>query len=70
LRSGGVLIADDVAPGGDFSAEAGPGDDPDREAAAIDTYVRAVGRSNRLFSAFVGTGHGLLVSFKDGEDTR
>ncbi|MFI6080786.1 O-methyltransferase [Streptomyces sp. NPDC051217] len=65
LRSGGVLIADDVAPGGDFSGEATPGADPDREAAAIDAYVRAAGRSNRLFSAFIGTGHGLLVSFKD-----
>ncbi|MBM7771681.1 putative O-methyltransferase YrrM [Actinokineospora baliensis] len=65
LRPGGLLVADDVAPGGDFSGESQPGVDPDREAAAIDTYVRAVGRGARLFSAFVGTGHGLLVSYKD-----
>ncbi|KAF0646845.1 hypothetical protein K701_26470 [Streptomyces fradiae ATCC 10745 = DSM 40063] len=66
LRSGGLLIADDVAPGGDFSGESEPGADPDRETKAIATYVSAVARSNRLHSAFVGSAHGLLVSYKDG----
>ncbi|WP_069812840.1 O-methyltransferase [Streptomyces sp. TP-A0874] len=65
LRSGGLLIADDTAPGLDFSGESEPGADPDREAVAINTYVRAAARSNRLFSAFVGTTHGLMVSYKD-----
>jgi caffeoyl-CoA O-methyltransferase len=64
LRSGGLLIADDVA-GGDFSGESEAGAEPDREAAAIDTYTRAVARSGRLFSAFVGTAHGLLISVKN-----
>ncbi|MFI8370097.1 O-methyltransferase [Streptomyces sp. NPDC085466] len=66
LRRGGLLIADDVAPGGDFSGESEPGADPDREAKAIATYVSAVARSNRLYSAFAGSAHGLLLSFKDG----
>ncbi|MFE3097612.1 O-methyltransferase [Streptomyces sp. NPDC059248] len=66
LRSGGLLIADDISPGGDFSGESEPGADPDREARGIGTYVKAVARSNRLYSAFVGSAHGLLVSYKDG----
>ncbi|MET9914238.1 O-methyltransferase [Streptomyces sp. NPDC006476] len=65
LRSGGLLVADDVAPGGDFSGESEDGADPSRETKAITTYVGAVARSNRLFSAFVGSTHGLLVSYKD-----
>ncbi|MFE8910945.1 O-methyltransferase [Streptomyces globisporus] len=66
LRSGGLLVADDVAPGGDFSGESEPGTGPEREAKAIATYVGAVARSNRLFSTFVGSAHGLLVSYKEG----
>lgn len=65
LRSGGLLVADDVAPGGDFSGESEAGADPSRETKAINTYVRAVARSDRLFSAFVGSTHGLLISYKD-----
>ena len=61
LRSGGVLIADDAFGQGDFSAEAGGGD---AEVVAINTYNRAVNRSPNLFSAFIGTNNGMLVSYK------
>lgn len=61
LRSGGVLIADDAFGQGNFSAESGGGD---AEAAAISTYNRAVSRSPNLFSAFIGTNNGMLVSYK------
>jgi predicted O-methyltransferase YrrM len=62
LEPGGLLVADDVFVQGDFSAEAGGGRDA---AAGIFAYARAVGRSPRLFSAFVGTHHGMLVSRKE-----
>ncbi|GAA2794764.1 class I SAM-dependent methyltransferase [Kitasatospora paracochleata] len=65
LEPGGLLIADDAFAHGDFSPEQADGADPDREAHAIRTYARAVGRSPNLFSAFVGTEHGLLVSVKE-----
>lgn len=61
LRSGGILIADDAFGQGDFSTEAGGGAD---ETVAINTYNRAISRSPQLFSAFIGTNNGLLVSYK------
>jgi predicted O-methyltransferase YrrM len=36
-----------------------------REATAIRSYARAVARSPRLFSAFIGTEHGMLISHKE-----
>ncbi|MGW5496865.1 O-methyltransferase [Streptomyces olivaceoviridis] len=65
LEPGGVLIADDAFAQGDFTAERTEGSEEDREAKAIHRYNRAVGRSTRLFSAFVGTQSGLLVSVKE-----
>ncbi|MET9730312.1 O-methyltransferase [Streptomyces sp. NPDC006458] len=65
LEPGGLLIADDAFAQGDFTAERAEGSDEDREARAIHRYNRAVGRSARLFSAFVGTENGLLVSVKE-----
>lgn len=64
LRSGGLLIADDAFGQGDFSAEGGSDGDGADEVAAINTYNRAVGRSPHLFSAFIGTNNGLVVSYK------
>ncbi|MFE0181237.1 O-methyltransferase [Streptomyces olivaceus] len=62
LEPGGLLVADDAFVHGDFDAEERGG----REAATgILTYVRAAARSPRLFSAFVGTRTGMLVSRKD-----
>lgn len=60
LAVGGLLVADDAMVHGDFSAE---GDD-DAARSAIWAYTRAVGRSGHLFSAFIGTDNGLLVSLK------
>ncbi|CQR66120.1 O-methyltransferase [Streptomyces leeuwenhoekii] len=65
LEPGGLLIADDAFAQGDFTAERVEGSDEDREVKAIHQYNRAVGRSTRLFSAFVGTESGLLVSVKE-----
>ncbi|MEV8327646.1 O-methyltransferase [Kitasatospora sp. NPDC056731] len=64
LEPGGLVIADDAFAEGDFSAESEASADPEREARAIHTYNRAVCRSPRLFSAFIGTENGLLVSYK------
>lgn len=64
LRPGGLLVADDAFAQGDFSAESEVGAPPDREFRAINTYNRAVMRSNRLFSALVGTKNGLMISYK------
>jgi caffeoyl-CoA O-methyltransferase len=60
LAVGGLLVADDALPQGDFSAEG----DHNAAQAAISAYTRAVARSNHLFSAFIGTDNGLLVSRK------
>lgn len=62
LRSGGLLVADDAFATGDFAPESDG--DGAGELAAINTYNRAVGRSANLFSAFIGTNNGLLVSVK------
>ncbi|MET7746274.1 class I SAM-dependent methyltransferase [Streptomyces sp. NPDC005385] len=59
LAVGGLLIADDALLRGDFSVE---GDEAARS--AISTYLRAVARSDHLFSALIGTDNGLLVSLK------
>lgn len=61
LAPGGLLVADDAWPYADYSAESEDGTG-EAEAAAIKAYTRAVCRSPRLRSAFIGTGHGLLVS--------
>lgn len=64
LETGGLLVADDAFAQGDFHGEWEEGADYDREVKDICTYTHAVGRSPRLFSAFVGTEAGLLVSYK------
>ena len=66
LEPGGLLIADDAYAVGDYTAEGRAGADPDREARAIRTYSRAVGRSPLLRSAFLGGENGLLVSRRLG----
>jgi predicted O-methyltransferase YrrM len=63
LEPGGLLVADDAFATGDFGTESNE-DDDGHEARGIRTYVHAVGRSPRLFSAFVGTDHGLMISVK------
>jgi len=65
LKDGGLLIADDAFLHGDFSTEAEDDNSSDKAVNAISTYSRAVGKSPRLFSAFIGTKNGLLVSYKD-----
>ena len=60
LTPGGLLIADDAFADGNFDHE--PDGD---EAAAVDgirKYTRYVCRSPKLFSAFIGTEHGMVVS--------
>ncbi|MDX2757251.1 O-methyltransferase [Streptomyces europaeiscabiei] len=70
VEPGGLLVADDAFAHGDFGAESDPDAGPDREARAIRTYAGAVGRSPLLFSAFVATESGLLVSRKKHPDDR
>jgi predicted O-methyltransferase YrrM len=60
LARGGLLVADDALALGDYSAETGG----DSAAAGIAKYNLAVARSPNLFSAFVGTDNGLLISYK------
>jgi predicted O-methyltransferase YrrM len=64
LCPGGLLVADDAFSQGDFSREAGGHGDGSMEIRAINTYNLAAVRSPRLFSAFIGTNNGLLVSYK------
>jgi len=64
LEAGGLMIADDAFASGDFAGEAEQGEAGDREIKGICGYARAVGRSPRLFSAFAGTEHGMLISYK------
>lgn len=64
LQTGGILVADDAFAQGNFSLEVRDGEDYSIEVKAINTYNRAVGKSSQLFSAFVGTNNGLLVSYK------
>ena len=64
LAVGGLLIADDAFASGDFSAEAIDGDEGRTEIVAINTYNRAVLKSAAMFSTFVGTNNGMMVSVK------
>ncbi len=64
LEPGGLLVADDAFAQGDFSGESADGGEGVQELEAIHTYNRAAGRSARLFSAFIGTRNGFLVSCK------
>jgi caffeoyl-CoA O-methyltransferase len=59
LAVGGLLVADDALPQGDFSSEGG-----DAARSAISSYTRAVANSDHLFSAFIGTDNGLMISRK------
>lgn len=63
LRSGGVLIADDAFADGDLSSESEDGEGA-AAVRAINSYNRAVARSPRMLSAFVGTDNGFMVSYK------
>jgi predicted O-methyltransferase YrrM len=65
VAAGGLIVADDAFAQGDFTAEAAPGSDDRRAVSGILTYTRAAGRSPRLFSAFMGTANGLMVSVKE-----
>ena len=65
LEPGGLLIADDAFALGDYDAERDPSGDARLEAQGIQTFARAVGRSPRLFSAFIGTESGLMISRKE-----
>jgi caffeoyl-CoA O-methyltransferase len=64
LRSGGLLVADDAFGQGDFAAEGAGVAGAAGEVGPINSYNRAVSRSPHLFSAFVGTNNGLLVSYR------
>lgn len=64
LRVGGILVADDAFAHGNFSGEVHDEGDGSTEIRAINTYNRAVGKSPHLFSVFVGTNNGMLVSYK------
>ncbi|MFB6815393.1 O-methyltransferase [Streptomyces sp. NPDC056347] len=65
LEPRGLLIADDAFGQGDFIGESAAKTAAAREARAIHTYARAVGHSPRLFSAFIGTEQGMLISRKE-----
>jgi caffeoyl-CoA O-methyltransferase len=62
LRSGGILVADDAFADGDLSSESEDGEGA--AVRAINSYNRAVARSQRMLSAFVGTDNGFMVSYK------
>jgi len=65
LRSGGLLVADDVLGDGDYSAETeDESGDAQAERKGLAAYCSAVGASPRLFSALIGTQTGLMVSVK------
>ncbi|WP_197519754.1 O-methyltransferase [Pseudonocardia sp. HH130630-07] len=66
LRQGGLLVADDALPNGDFSSES-PGDGGAGAVRSINAYNRSAAHSPRLLSAFIGTGNGLMVSYKLGD---
>lgn len=63
LQKGGLLIADDAYADGDFSAESAS--EGRRERDAITVYNRAVTKSPNLFSTFITTGTGFMVSYKE-----
>lgn len=64
LEPGGLLIADDAFVDGSYAHESGDGSGGATESATIHGYNKAVTSSPRLFSAFIGTGHGLVASYK------
>jgi len=63
LRPGALLIADDAFAHADY-AEGGDSSQNEAELKGIRTYNHVVGRSTKMYSAFIGTAHGLLVSRK------
>jgi predicted O-methyltransferase YrrM len=63
LRTGGLLIADDILADGDYNSEAKK-DGTKAEQDGLAKYARAVANSPKLFSALMGTQTGLLVSVK------
>lgn len=65
LRSGGLLVADDVLGDGNYTVETSQSD-TEAETRGLAKYCRAVGRSSKLFSALIGTETGLMVSVKMG----
>lgn len=64
LEPGGLLIADDAFAEGDYSQESAEGDEGRVESEQIRNYARQVGETSGLFSAFIGTETGLLISRK------
>jgi caffeoyl-CoA O-methyltransferase len=64
LRPGGVLAADDVFGTGNYSHESAWSNDVSEIEPGIRTYVLAASRSPLLFSTFVGTRYGLMISRK------
>lgn len=61
LNDGGILIADDAFGAGDYTGET---ENAEEARHAITAYNRAVARAPHLYSAFVGTTTGMLVSVK------
>lgn len=63
MRKGALIIADDAFAAGEYCANE-TAEENDKETHGIKTYNYAVVRSPHLFSAFIGTEHGLLASIK------
>lgn len=63
LKTGGLLIADDILADGVYNKEA-KRDGANAELDGLSRYARAVVNSPKLFSALMGTQTGLLVSVK------
>jgi caffeoyl-CoA O-methyltransferase len=64
VEEGGLIIADDAFAIGDFTSEVANGLDDRQQKQGILTYARAAGRSPRLYSAFIGTASGMMLSQK------
>lgn len=62
LTLGGLLIADDAFADGNFDHE--PDGDEAAAVEGIQKYTCYVCRSPKLFSAFIGTEHGMVVSYR------
>ena len=65
LAVGGLLIADDAFTDGNFNHE--PGGDSAAAENGIRKYTRYVFRSPKLFSAFIGTEHGMVISCRESD---
>lgn len=65
VEEGGLIIADDAFAIGDFTAEEPNGSDDRLQKEGILAYARAVSRSPRLYSAFIGTVNGMMISRKE-----